>query len=544
MQSRSTLIEHTRRPIWPAVCCLTLIFTATNFQLGDAISSEPFHHGEALAAALSLAFEKTGFYPLTIHGALDFIPALIARTLFGQEKYFFPTWFIYQLISFFAAITSVAVIAGITRKTNNNSGLILLASALMAPALVGYKDAVLLPSIYLYLLIQRQKSPATRMLLEVCFGVVMAFGLFWSFDRGIAAAVSLGAACIIFACKDRTYIVSFGTFIATLILLGLVSHQFSLEQYWGNIKILLETSSQWSYGWKDDPVILTGFLGFANALALWLLFTMKGSTRFSDANFPNLVFLTGLSIFLFKMGSNRADVSHIVPALWGPLLIAVYWYSSEKRPAISLPQKIASAIFLLAMVLLGWEFEIWAFIPMFVLIVIGMLPSTDSSDRSLATRKAISATLLVAVIGALYAFLGGISSGAYKWIVYFKSPPSNTELATDGVRWASEQLLKAGSTCVFDMSNNGVINGLSGLPSCSRFVYPVYANQRYQQEIIDSLESRLPPAIVYSSTYWSYSIDGKAMPARFPALNDYLLRKYGNQKCSFGYCIRYLTGGK
>ena len=87
MQSRSTLIEHTRRPIWPAVCCLTLIFTATNFQLGDAISSEPFHHGEALAAALSLAFEKTGLYPLTIHGALDFIPALIARTLFGQEKY-------------------------------------------------------------------------------------------------------------------------------------------------------------------------------------------------------------------------------------------------------------------------------------------------------------------------------------------------------------------------------------------------------------------------------------------------------------------------
>ena len=543
MQSRSRLIENTWQRFFIAMCCLSIISLATNFQLHGGILYDPFHHGEYFAATSSLMADQPGFHPLTIHGALDFIPSLIAQTFFGRETYFFPTWFIYQLLSFFAGIIFLAIIFEITKKIKNNS-VILFASALLAPSLVGYKDAALLISIYLYLLIQHKNLPRINVLLEVCFGFVVALGLFWSFDRGIAGVASLGVACIIHAYKNRLYLLSLGIFVLSVILLASISHQFSLENYWDNMKILIDTSSQWSYGWKTNTIILTAFLGFSNVIANWLLISLNINSKFSIINLPNSIFLIILSIFLFKIGSNRADVHHVVTGLWGPLLAGLYWYSAESRSGMDLSQKIVLSMFLMFTVIVGWKFGVIPLIPIAALIAVGIVKTIHSSDSSLMANKVIATTLLVPLFTAFYSISGGMSSGGYKWIGYFMSKPSNTEMATDGVRWASQELLNSGSRCVFDLSNNGVINGLTSLPSCSRFVYPVYANQHYEEEIIDSLKTKQPRAIVYSSTYWSYSIDGRSMPARLPTLDKFLLREYSNEKCSFGYCVRYLTGGK
>lgn len=543
MQSRFKLIENNWQGFLIATCCLFVVSLAINFQLVNGILSDPFHHGEALAAASSLMADQPGFHPLTIHGALDFIPSLIAQTFFGRDNYFFPTWLGYQIISLFAGIILLAIIFEITKKIKNNF-LILLASALIAPSLVGYKDAALLLSIYLYFLIQRKKLPAINILLEVCFGVIVAFGLFWSFDRGIAAAASLGAACIIYAYKSRLYLLSLVVFIVTLILLPCILYQFTLENYWINIKILTETSSQWSYGWHTNTIILTGFLGFSNIMVSWLLISLNVNSKLSIISFPNSIFLIILSIFLFKIGSNRADVGHILTGLWGPLIAGLYWYSTKSHFEMKLSQKILLSVFFMLIVIIGWNFRVVPLIPIIALIAIGLLTTTHSDNRSSTINKLISATLLLPLFSALISISEGISEGQYHWINYFSSHPSNTELATVGVRWASQELLNSGSSCVFDLSNNGVINGLTSLPSCSRFVYPVYANQHYEEEIIDSLKIKQPKAIVYSSTQWSYSIDGKTMPARLPALDKFLLQEYSNEKCSFGYCVRYLTGKK
>jgi len=128
----------------------------------------------------------------------------------------------------------------------------------------------------------------------------------------------------------------------------------------------------------------------------------------------------------------------------------------------------------------------------------------------------------------------------YKWLAHIYSPPTNNSASTEGVRWVSDRLIRSKSTCVFDLSNNGVINGLTTLPSCSRFTYPVYAGLVHETELINAVRETSPPAIVYSSTYWSYSIDGKSMRDRFPQLDIFLLQQYPNMECANGYCIRYL----
>ena len=93
---------------------------------------------------------------------------------------------------------------------------------------------------------------------------------------------------------------------------------------------------------------------------------------------------------------------------------------------------------------------------------------------------------------------------------------------------------------MFDLSNNGLINGLTGLPACSRFVYPVYASPRFQQEIVDTLKKRRPRAVVYASNYWSFAIDDKTMHQRLPLVAEHLRAAYDDERCGAGYCLRYL----
>ncbi len=539
MQNHSSLIESNRWGFVLAACCLFIICLANNFQLSDGVLSDPFHQGEYFAALATLLDDQVSFHPVIIHGALDYIPGLIALNIFGENNYFFTTSLLYQLLNFLSAIIFLAVVYEII-KYKPKSTVVLLASALAIPFLVGYRDTVLLLSIYFYFLIQKNNQPVVTLFLEICFGLTVAFGLFWAFDRGIAGTISLGIACIIHAYKNRLYLVSLVIFFVTIISLGYVSPQFSLGNYLENIKLLTETSYQWSYGWRINAIILTGFLVFSNILTIFLLASLIiNNSRISNNILANSLFLIILSLFLLKIGSNRADMIHIQWGLWGPLLSSFYWYSKDQNVKLDLSLQIALGILLCFILILDYYCRSVAFIPITVLVSLSILIGY-SGTRYFAINKLISAILIIPLFAAIYSISNGLSSGKYLWIKYLGSPPSNSELVTPGVRWVSQELINSGSRCVFDLSNNGVINGLTGLPTCSRFSYLVYADQRYEQEIIDSLRKKKPKAIVYSSTYWSFSIDGKKMHARFPDLDKFIIKEYTKEKCSIGYCVRYL----
>ena len=120
--------------------------------------------------------------------------------------------------------------------------------------------------------------------------------------------------------------------------------------------------------------------------------------------------------------------------------------------------------------------------------------------------------------------------GQYTWIASLAVPPENIAIATAGVRWSAEKLLGSQAKCVFDLSNNGVINSLAKLPVCTRYTYPVYEGKKDEDILILQLKKTMPSAIVYSSNYWSYSIDGRSMATRFPVLDEFLIANYPIQR--------------
>lgn len=58
---------------------------------------------------------------------------------------------------------------------------------------------------------------------------------------------------------------------------------------------------------------------------------------------------------------------------------------------------------------------------------------------------------------------------------YFFKKNDNYSIASEGNVWAAKFLMSQNTSCLLDMTNNGIINALTQLPSCTKFAYPVYA---------------------------------------------------------------------
>jgi len=504
---------------------------------GGVILVDPFHYGEFFAATVGLFVDvNLSFHPLTIHGALDFIPGLFAEYMWGADNYFLPTLAIYKVLKFFAAFFLMLIAYELTRY-KKHQWLLLLAVSVVAPLFVGYRDLILLISVYIFLKINdRDSGHGLSFFLQIFFGVAVAFGIFWSYDRGIAGALSLGAAVLVLLFRNRWHAISLVTFVATVVGLGLLFKVFSVENYASDIYTLMQTSGQWSYGWKRWPVVLTIFAVIFNLTAILLLISESIKSKSLIERLPIIVCFGFLSIFMLKIGVNRADLGHIYFSCWIPMLIILFLY--EKTA----PTKIQVGLFIVSILIVAIALTI--LLRGFGLaMVAGILVFTVLRLKSEFFNKfsIVCFTFLIVGCFGLITYVGvkGFAAGQYTWIKSLSSPASNRLSATDGVVWASDRLQEHAVDCVFDMSNNGVINGLVRRPSCSRFTYPVYAGPNHESILISDLQEASPLALVYSSTYWSYSIDGKDMKKRFPNLDQFILNNYPKEECNSGYCVRY-----
>lgn len=517
-----------------AVLALLVGVLANNFRLGLGVLTDPFHQGEYFAALISLEQNISGHLPLTIHGALDYLPGRLAAGLFGQPRYFLPTSLIYQLLNLTAAGLFLWV-AYTLLKGRPLAAVALVVAAIIAPEVVDYRDTILMLSIGLYFRVQQAGSPTRRLCLEVALGVAVAVGLVWSYDRGIAAAVSLGLPCLIHCFRDKTYLLSLSVFAALILVGGLISPLLTLSYYIENVSFLMQTSAQWRYGFHREPVLLTGILALFTVPALawlgWAVWRQKPSPE--QATNALLAFL--ITAFVFKINTNRADVAHIFMGLWAPLLVAALCHANgwhTQLPRLALP---VLAGMVGSMILMALWFDVPAAWALAALIPLVIVPK-----QAPAMRWALWAVLLYPLGWSGYQVLQGARTGQYAWVQRLAELPANRELATPGVVWAADQLLAAGAHCVFDMSNNGVINAVANLPTCTRLAYPVYAGPGHQAEIIQALQRQRPTAVIYSSSVWTYQIDGRAMPQRLPQVDAYLRTHYDREVCQQGYCIRHV----
>lgn len=513
---------------------LSLSFVNLRLCLKDGVLVDHFHAGEYFAALLSLV-QQTSFVPLTIHGAMDYVPGVISMLLFGKEHYFFATEMGYVLLAFLGVVFLFLLLLKF-----DLSGPQLVIAGFLIPWLVDYRDFSLIILVWIYFLSVDQKPDARNLILLLLLGLAGAFNFYWSANRGVAGTVSIGAALIILAFRDRRCLLPVGVFGISVPALSFVHPVLSLNHYIDNLLVLTKTSYQWGYGLQRDPVILSIYMALMLLGANALIIHQWASGERTAKTTANACLLVFASVFYYQISTYRADFFHIPMGLLALLIGLSYWYFVRSKQDGGL--KNFELVILWIMAALTSLISIYFDQRYGLLLVVFLL--TLIFERAFLGRNA--SWIFLAVILLCYVWVGSdvvrrYHRGSYQWISHLFKPPQNTVLATEPMRWVSDQLVQSKAGCVFDLTNNGIINALADLPACSRFSYIVYADGKFENELIRSLDHTRPTAVVYSTTFWSYAIDGRPMSSRFPNLDRRIRKTYPYEKCEYGYCLRYLN---
>jgi hypothetical protein len=497
--------------------------------------NDPFHQGEYFAVSKSLAAAPPAHQVISIHGALDFLPNLLSTAVAGPDHHFVATFGLYALLGALAVLLLSALNLYVSTSARQQCAVLCL--SLIGTLAVSYRDLLLLASLALfYCLRAGQQRAAWRPVLPIAFGVVTALGQHWSFDRGIAATISLGTATLYLAWRDRRYLVSLISYGATLLAIDLAQDTVSLGALIENVLILRNTSAQWRYPTNLYFGILIGFAWLINVLAVAAFWLSHVSARSIKEHADEAIALTLLAGLLLMIGTNRADLQHIHYALWVPGLL-ILRMNPTPFPARGMLIRASIGALIIGL-FVGLKYGSYG-APLIAACLYHALYAPQPPEQ----RRLVAGFLYGAAAITLGMLLQrghtGMRDGSYAWVRALPAQQSNWESAEPAMQWIAAELMRVEAPCVFDLANNGVINGLSKLPACSRFTYPVYATQAFESALIQDLKRANPPALVYSSTYWSYRIDGRSMKARFPKLDEFIVRTYGSEKCDKGYCLRY-----
>lgn len=515
---------------------IAIALLTTALLRGVLVFTDPFHSGEFFASAVSFFNSNTtNTLPLTIHGALDFLPAVMARSVWGPENYFLPTLAIYKLFIFIAGIFFISITSSAIEQNKGNPWVI-ISIGLLSPFLLTYRDTFLFASLYAFLhLPNTKKTVAIHYFWQIVLGLSVAASMFWSYERGLACVIAIGFATLLLVLREKAYLISIATFIGAVLVAGNIHPALSLPFYLENIQFLVATSSQWNFGTKPSAIAIALLAIFINGFSLISYWQYIREEKNSKADIFQAVGLTALTLITLKTSMNRADLPHLYPALWMPIILLML--STPKNQPY--PKPILWLIY--SLLLAGLAFCIKAesyTILLGMILITFLLKSSSTESRDFLDRKKLNFFIMLGFAVELFNIGAALTNGGYRWLNALHHPPSNFHATEESMQWVSKEILNSKSNCLFDLSNNGIINGLTGLPSCSRITYPAYATPKFEDEFINTLTRKPPNAIVYSSTYWSYSIDNKPMSEKFPKLNIFLVKNFPVEVCQFGYCIR------
>ena len=543
MQAKTGNNDWNHNAIIRFVVFLSIIIAAQhhfglNFPVRDS-----FHYGEFLAAAMAVLHEAPfDGEPFTIHGAADIFPALAVNLFLSNPDYLISyTLIAYPIMSLLSVIIIIFAALKIMWKLGSDQ-ILIIPFLLLVPFAIDWRDLFFALSLYIFVkLVTSGESQRRRFLMQILFGVVIALGTYWSFNRGAVALLAFGPITLWLALQDRRFLLSVGAALGSFLAIGLLLPGISVVGYIENFLMLLETSSQWRYptsrfgqAWTVALLAALAASGVAGLAAV----RRSGQDRYCLA----LIFALVVSSAVYvKIGLGRIDYVHLVMATWLPLLItsvSLRWGPVDlpmgwQRRSVIIMGVILSAVVLFyvmrskhATVLLLATF----------LIVLGALMSPKG-------RFGVSVGVAVLIVAfAVSAPVVGVRKllrGDFDWLVSLNVLPSNDIAVTEEVLWAAHRISESGAECIFDLANTGLVNAVAELPSCSRFTYPVYADQNFEDSLISDLIGSNPPVILYKSDFWSYAIDGRPMDERFPKLDTLIQRLYLREQCNLGVCLRY-----
>lgn len=507
----------------------------------ELLLKDRFHEGELFANAMEyIGNGSTEQRGLPIHGLLDILPSILTSIVWGNDHHFIPTYAFLKFLDFISALLLVLIASRLTSRSAHRLSWLLVPFSFIAPFLVGSRDLMLLLSLFQFIYLIQGPTKNRSVIVLLLFGSICAIALFYCYDRGIASTVALGISSLYLAWFERRVFYAIISFFGTVLLLLSISDLFAIDWYLRNIEYLVASSPEWRYDWTIVTIVFTTYAVLLNSLSLFMLWSNRPTPFKRNDAIALIIALTALSFFMLKIGINRADSNHIFMASWVPCLILMFLgkrFYFDLRDASVIGILILVVLLVTMAVFLGFWSATSSLILVIIPLILIFVLFDFKANRSFHTLAVAVLTLACITLASGY-ILKAVAKRQYAWIMHVWSPPLNEQVSEPSVRWVTNELLESGAQCVFDMSNNGLINGLSLLPSCSRFTYPIYAAPQYEDILINDLARANPPAIIYSSDYWSYKIDGFSMKDRYENLDIVLRRTFPVKICSADYCIR------
>lgn len=487
-----------------------------------------FHEGEYLDNIHNIKMYYAGEigFPLLIHGAMDYVPALVADFLGGGNYTVIFTRLINLLVVAACWIIWLDFFRLAAKKNDNNFFwafffffvfiFLTLPSGntpiLKQQAFLGTRDIFLLLSIWCAVVYSSSHQVFKASAFLFFCGFFAGVSVFWSYDRGLIGIIFV-AVLVLFNIYRRRFsysaVLSFG--VACAILIGSLCGLFgSAYDNLGNIHYWVKnTGDVWRMSLGQKIFALPGAI-FMLIFALFVMFiALKAAIKNIEKDISQvlLALICIQLVFLTKLYSLPGFPTTYY-FIWPSVLLLLL--AAPQAKSIS---SINGSLIRLWLTTYKYVFGNYAKSPCPWFLTVSILLFLVFSSNTLVTI--VKAAKEVAL-------------------------PTEDKNLIDFNHYGLDKVIASPASCIFQWSNEGVFSFYAGKPYCTKYGYGVYISSTYEASVLSELKSKPPEVIVYDSPFWSANIYGRRMQDRLPEIDNFIRDNYLFHKTSSGYVIATL----
>ncbi len=478
-----------------------------------------FHEGEYVG----LLHHMRSFYngeigfPLLIHGAMDYIPSIIASSIYDDNHVIVGTRAINTILVWFSWIFFLDVCNSmISNKANQRilwMAFVIVIFFIISPrfnsfalliqqSFLGSRDVFLIFSIWCFVKLADVMGVMRQRLFLIAGTCSAVIALFWSYDRGIIALTFI---FVIFVAeiikKEKIKILFFLiSVISTLLLLQYLNVVGSLADNVGNIFYWARSSKE-VFGIKllqsDHKSLVIATLLILFCIGSIVIVVKEWSVSAGKFRYI-IVGLVLAQILLLQTIFNRPGMPRLTWAIWPSILLMLFIIS--RKYTIDLPFKYVKS-----KSLQDFSFFTKIHLSIFFLVIFFMSPSFWS--------------------------YGSFIKNAIK-------PKSDSEIVPPEILGLSGIINKYGDKCVFGWVNEGVISLISKKRFCTRYQYAIYVSKAEEEELLRQIIIESPAVVVFDVGGNSMTnVDNRSMESRLPKVNKFIVDNYKNRQSVGRYLI-------
>lgn len=496
-----------------------------------------FHEGEYVGLLWDMRAYYAGqvSFPLIIHGAMDYIPSLIAAAFYGADRALVGTRIINVILvwaSWVLFLDLGCLIA--TRQQGRLASWFAIMAALlflltppmfseslrMQQSFVAIRDIFLLATTVCFArYLARPAGGVSRGLLATA-ALCCALGLYWCYDRGIMTLALAGVFCLGLVWQRRLLDVSL--FVGTLALaalgvswtnvMGRLSDNIANILYWVHAAGPIFGRGLTDMN-NDGERVLFAMVMLLCALAVVVAIVDRQRTEREWVFF--LLGLFALQALLLKSMINLPVWPRILWAFWPSLLVLAYYAGRRLAEGRGMTRDLPTeAVHQIAAAWRVFRFDV---------------PHLYKA----------STVVFVVLVVTMFQWNGPKWQNYASFLKNLVRPHLNTTVLPADVVQAGNLLRTSGDRCVFLWVNEGVLSLLAEKRNCTRYTYGVYTAPDAEQKMLAQLKLDAPKYIVFDAAGDNamVTVGRRHMASRLPAVARYIQETYPGRQQIGPYTI-------